>query len=362
MDPTPVFCPHTPCHARGHTGQGHSGLHSPKEQRFLCHACHHTCRARTGTVFYRRRTSAETGVLVVTVLAHGCPVPALVAALGFDERPVAAWWARSGRQGQTGQAYRVAPPRELGQGQADALRVQQQGGRVWMALALRVKPRGWLGGEVRAQRARPLLRRLRARVRRWAAPRPLLVWTAGVVSSSRALRETWRKPGHTGTGGRPWRRPWRHVCMAQGVKRSERRRGVETARRRVDGAPARVEPRRRRSQGDGVSTTADSERLHATCRAHLAPLARRCRALVRPTLTLPEGMCVVGTVSHLCPPHASWSQTRQMTSAMAAGSTDHGWTRHALLSLPVPLPRWAPPKWRGRPSRALQRLIERWGS
>jgi len=51
-----------------------------------------------------------------------------------------------------------------------------------------------------------------------------------------------------------------------------------------------------------------------------------------------------------------------MTPAMAAGITDHGWTMHALLSLQVPLPHWAPPKRRGRPSRTLQRLIERWCS
>jgi hypothetical protein len=37
----------------------------------------------------------------VTLLAHGCPLHAIVAALGFDERTVAAWWARSGRHGQS---------------------------------------------------------------------------------------------------------------------------------------------------------------------------------------------------------------------------------------------------------------------
>ena len=62
------------------------------------------------------------------------------------------------------------------------------------------------------------------------------------------------------------------------VKRDARRRVVDTARRRVDGPPARVETLRRRSQGAGGSTTADMERLQATCRERLAPLARRGRA------------------------------------------------------------------------------------
>jgi hypothetical protein len=57
-----------------------------------------------------------------------------------------------------------------------------------------------------------------------------------------------------------------------------------------------VETLRRRSQGGGVINPADIARLHATLRERLAPLARRCRALVRPTRTLHEGMCLVGTV------------------------------------------------------------------
>jgi hypothetical protein len=98
-------------------------------------------------VFYRLRTSAETVVLVVTLLAPGCPLQAIVAALGFDERTVADWWARSGRQGQAVQECLVARPRDLGPVQADELRVKNQGGIVWMALAMLVKTRWWLGGE-----------------------------------------------------------------------------------------------------------------------------------------------------------------------------------------------------------------------
>jgi transposase-like protein len=362
MDPTMVFCPNPRCHARGQTGQGNIGIHSQKEQRFICHECHKTFSARTGTVFYRLRTSAETVVLVVTLLAHGCPVQAIVAAFGFDERTVAAWWARSGRQGQTVHEYLVEQPRDLGQVQADELRVKKQGGIVWMALAMMVKTRLWLGGEVSAQRDLPLIRRLIERVKRCAAHRPLLVCTDGLVSSIRAIRETFRDPVQTGKGGRPRLRPWRNVLIAQVVKRYERRRVVETERRILDGTPARVETLRRRSQGDGVINTAYIERLNATFREHLAPLARRCRALARHTLTLHEGMFVVGTVYNFCTPHESLDPARKMTPAMAAGITDHCWTMHELLSFQVPLPCWAPPKRRGRSSRALQCLIERWCS
>ena len=135
---------------------------------------------------------------------------------------------------------------------------------------------------------------------------------------------------------------------------------VATERRMVEGTPARVETLRRRSPGGGVLNTADRERLNATFRERLAPRALRCRALARHPLTLHEGMVVVGTVYNFCTSPESFSHTQQTTPAMAAGITDHCWTVRARLSFPVPPPRWTPPKPRGRPSRALKRLIARW--
>src|SRR5436305_5393586 len=139
MDPTTVFCPNLACPARGQIGQGNIGIHSHKDRRFICTQCRKTFSATKGTVFYRLRTAAETVALVMTLLAHGCPVAAIVAAFGFDERTVADWCARSGRQGQAVQECLVEQPRDLGQVQADEIRVKKQGGIVWMALAMMVK-------------------------------------------------------------------------------------------------------------------------------------------------------------------------------------------------------------------------------
>src|SRR5215510_9670350 len=88
----------------------------------------------------------------------------------------------------------------------------------------------------------------------------------------------------------------------------------------------------------------------------------RTVALARHTVTLHEGMFLVGTVYNFCTPHASLSHTQKATPAMAAGITGHCWTMYELLSFHVPLSRWVPPKRRGRPSRALQELIKRWCS
>ena len=112
-----------------------------------------------------------------------------------------------------------------------------------------VSTRLWLAGEVSAQRDMTLIRRLIERVRRCAAHRALLFCTDGLCSSIRAIRETCRDPQATGTPGRPRLRPWRNVCLAHVVKRYGQRCVVDVERRIVDGTPARVETRRRRSQG-----------------------------------------------------------------------------------------------------------------
>src|SRR5512145_1795158 len=96
---------------------------------------------------------------------------------------------------------------------------------------------------------------------------------------------------------------------------------------------------RHRSQGEGVIKTAYIERLNATFRERLAPLARRSRALARRTLTLQHGMYLIGTVYNFCTPHVSLRLTHsgasrcgvQRTPTMAAGITDHCWSVHELL-------------------------------
>src|SRR5437867_11421999 len=175
MDPTTTFCPNLVCPARGQTGQGNIGIHSCKDKRFICTECHKTFSATKGTAFYRLRTSAETVSVVVTLLAHGCPLQAIVVAFGSDERTVACWLARAGVQGQAVQEHLAEQPRDLGQVQADEIRVKKQGGIVWMALAMMVTTRWWLAGEVSEHRDMTLIRRLIEWVRRCAAHRPSLL-------------------------------------------------------------------------------------------------------------------------------------------------------------------------------------------
>jgi transposase-like protein len=152
MDLAHTFCPNLDCPARGQPGQGNLGIHSRKAPRFICKQCRKTFTATNGTTFYRLRTPAETVSLVLTLMAQGGPLQAMVIAFGFDERTVATWLARAGRQAQAVQEHLVEQPRDLGQVQAAEIRVKQPGKLSWLALALSVGTRLWLAGEVREQR------------------------------------------------------------------------------------------------------------------------------------------------------------------------------------------------------------------
>jgi hypothetical protein len=81
----------------------------------------------------------------------------------------------------------------------------------------------------------------------------------------------------------------------------------------------------RRSQGEGVINTAYIERLNATFRERLAPLARRCRALARQALTLHHAMYLVGTAYNFCTPRRE-SRWRPEDDA-----SHGGWNHRPLL-------------------------------
>jgi transposase-like protein len=127
------------------------------------------------------RTPPELVVIVVTLLAYGCPTQAIVHAYGLDERTVADWQDRAGKHCQQVHEALVLQGRlDLQHVQADELRVKGHRMIAWMAMALMVSTRLWLGGIVRSQRDRTLADGLLHQVRACCLPlRALLVCTDG---------------------------------------------------------------------------------------------------------------------------------------------------------------------------------------
>lgn len=91
------------------------GVHSQKERRYICRQCKVSFSHTTGTVFYRLRKGANLITLVVQLLAHGCPIQALVFAFALDERTVRNWLEKSGQHAQAVPEHLVERPRALGQ-------------------------------------------------------------------------------------------------------------------------------------------------------------------------------------------------------------------------------------------------------
>jgi len=369
LDPQTVFCPNLACPASGQVGKGNIGVHSQENRRYKCKVCGKTFAETKGTVFYRLRTSKDVVVTVVTLLAHGCPVQAIVVAFGLDERTVLSWQSRSGKHCQQVHEHLVEQPRDLGQVQADEIRVKMQGLIVWMAMAIQVQTRLWLGGVVSQSRDRHLMRALMQRVRRCALCRSLLFCVDGCRAYIDAIRKTFREP-IPGQTGRPRLRAWDGIIIAQVVKRYAHGRVVGVIRRIVQGTETQVKALLRTTQGVGVINTAYIERLNATFRSRIAMLVRRGRALARQIPTLHDGMYLVGTVYNFCTYHKSLRvplylpnhrrRWLRRTPAIAAGLTDHRWSIKELLSFRVPPPFWQPPKRRGRPSKAMKVLIAKW--
>jgi len=91
--------------------------------------------ARRGTMFEGLRTSTELIVIVVTRLSFGCPVQAIVQAYGLDERTVASWRDRAGKQCQrVHQAIVEQGQVDLVHVQVDEIRVKARGMIAWMGL------------------------------------------------------------------------------------------------------------------------------------------------------------------------------------------------------------------------------------
>ena len=96
MDPREQFCPNMACPARGKVGKNNIVVHSRKEARYQCKICRKTFAATTGTPIYRLHHPIELMVIVATLIAHGCPLQAIVAAFHLDERTVMDWQERAG--------------------------------------------------------------------------------------------------------------------------------------------------------------------------------------------------------------------------------------------------------------------------
>ena len=336
MNPQIQLCPNPSCQARGQDGE--IEIHSRKEQRYRCKRCGRTFSETYGTALYRVKKPEQVFVWVVTLLAYGCPVQAIVAAFGLDERTVWAWLQRAGAHCQ--QVHRA----EIEQGQldlchiqADELKIKTVVGTVWIGMVMMVSTRLWLGGSVAASRSKWLLSTVFSHARRSGRAGKLLVAVDGLNLYLEVIPQVF---------GKTWQwlqarwEGWTEVAVVQTMKQKGGKRG-RIDRQIAWGDPCLVRYLIRASQGEGWINSAYIERLNATFRARIAAIVRHGRQLLHQAAPLEAWMWLVGSVYNWCCYHDSLaialpvSPRRNFwlkrTPAIAAGLTDHRWTIAELL-------------------------------
>ena len=304
-EPAPTRRGHnTECPARGKAGEGNIVIHSPKENRYRCKTCDKTFAATKDTPFYRLQTALEVVTIVITLLCHGCPIQAIVAAFGFDERTVAR--STAGKHCQRLHEHLVQQSQvDLQHVQADELWVKLVGKRVWMAMA--VPSRLWLGGVVSRRRDLLLITSLVQMVRSCGQSLAILVCVDGLASYVTAFLRVFRHPVRTGHRGRPRLVVEQGLLLGQVVKQYAQRRVVSVSSRVVRGTAQAIGTVLAATRGGSGINTAYIERLNASFRpdASGAVLVRRGRAIAHKEAVLVAGMYLVGCAYNFCWYHES---------------------------------------------------------
>lgn len=151
LNPALMVCPH--CDA-----EDHIWIHSQKERRFKCNGCKRTFAESRGTLLFNKRYPNWVILLVLALLAGGCPVQAIVFAFGINEQTVATWQLAAGQHAQQVQAQKVCCGQLQGeQIQSDEMWVKTQFGAMWLATGMAVFSRLFIWGAVGIERKTNLM-------------------------------------------------------------------------------------------------------------------------------------------------------------------------------------------------------------
>jgi hypothetical protein len=141
---------------------------------------------------------------------------------------------------------------DLQQAQADEIKSKAFGQHFWMAMAMMVPTRLWLGGAISPKRDLALIQALADQIRQIALCHELLLAVDGLASYVKAFQLAFRTSfQEKGAQGRPQLIAWSQIAIVQVVK--ERKEKVLTAERRiVQGCQKRIARLLQLSQNGGV--------------------------------------------------------------------------------------------------------------
>lgn len=306
------------------------GVHSQVERRYKCHQCKKTFSETKGTPFYGLHYPVWFVVIVLTLLANGCPVQAIVKTFGLDERTIRDWLDKAGQHAKEVQEEVVCNGQvELRQVQEDEMCVTTQVGHVWVATAMEVFSRLFLWGEVGKSRDRKLIDRLNVKVRAACKSiRAIVFCVDGFSAYPKSILKAFSDKFYSGEPGRPPHIPWADIHIAQVVKQRSGKKLKSVSRRVKHGLKQRVDELIALSQTSlGLINTAYIERLNATFRQRLPVFVRRTRNLARTVERVEAELFWCGAVYNFCTVHTSL----ETSPAVAAGLTEQVWSVRELL-------------------------------
>ena len=270
MDVAEHFCPNVDCPTVGLKGQGNLTVHVKAEGRLRCKVCRKTFTTTKLTPFYALKSEQALVTRVLTLLAWGCPLQAIVHAYSLDERTVASWLEKAGTHThQIHHSLVLQGKLDLQQVQADEIYLKGVKFRAWMGMALMVSTRLWLGGVVSLKRekalASELLQLVVACCHLFAV---VLVAVDGWKAYPKAILKAFRSPNPIASGkrGRPTLIQWPGLMVAVMIKHKTNGRLVEVERRILKGEAEEVAYQIGASGGGYTINTSYIERLNATFR------------------------------------------------------------------------------------------------
>jgi transposase-like protein len=367
LQPKEEFCSCEKCPSRGQIGKGNIIIHDSNRGILQCNICKTTFSETKHTMFHGLKTPKDTVILVIILLTFGCPVNAIVKAFGFDHRTVKSWIRKAGLHCEKVHDHLIVMPRDHGQIQADELQAKCQGFRAWMALAISVPSRLWLGGVIYKSRSKLLIRKLLQKVAACCEiGKPLLLTADGLKTYASQALKCFKVAIPTGKQGRPQKALWKNFVLLQCVKsysQKGKRRICKGVHRIICPLQACnfntifIKTILKATQGKAeLVNTAYIERLNASFRSGISALMRKSRYTLKSIENLHHWMYLYGTVYNFCMVHRSI----KTTPAQKAGITNTVWTVQELLHYKVPCPKWKPPVKRGRMSKNIKELVEVW--
>jgi transposase-like protein len=238
-----LFCLNPACSARGKAGEGNMVLYGRKRPRYRCKTCGKTFEKKAGTMDEGLRKPEELITLVVALLANGCPLQAIVRTFGLDERTVARWLERAGSHSQQVHAERIVQAGlDLQHVQVDEIYAKGSKMVAWMAMAIMVSTRLWLGGVVSASRNHKLTDHLLGLVRACCLPLvSLLICCDGFAAYPKSIYRAIRSKVPNPYGmGRTRLQAWPEILIGIINKHRQEKRVVHVTRAMLQGGLTRA--------------------------------------------------------------------------------------------------------------------------